>query len=465
MKSVLFEKLAALAAVVVALLFALDAVDGVVQERRARQQGAEQEIASSLAGDQTLLGPMLRRQCQETWTSPEGTGTGAATDKTPRHREFTQILWPRRLSIGSHVAVEPRHRGLFKVNGYLSDSKLEAEWRPFEPAASAATQPNGRVSCQPPTMALVLGDVRGIRSARVTVDGIDRKVRSGSAAGEAPGLHAALPDLPKDGGPVHAVVTLTLVGTGALAWAPVGDESTVDVDADWPHPSFAGQFLPVTREVTAQGFQAGWRVGSLASGAQQQYRAGGRVCGLQEGRADGEESARATQCVDSFGVRFIDPVNPYVLSDRALKYGILFIVLTFVGVALVELTKQLRVHPVQYLLVGCALTVFFLLLIGLSEHIGFGPAYACAATACSGLLGFYGAHLLRGLRPGLVFGAAIGLLYGALFVLLRQEQTALLLGSVLLFLALAAVMAVTRRTDWYAFSRSRSEPASPTPRT
>ncbi|HUD33374.1 MAG TPA: inner membrane CreD family protein, partial [Variovorax sp.] len=318
MKSVLFEKLAALAAVVVALLLALHAVDGVVQERRVRQQGAAQEVASSLAGDQTLLGPMLRRQCQENWTSPDGTGTGA--NKTPQHREFTQILWPRRLSVNSHVAVEPRHRGLFKVNGYLSETTLEAEWRPFDPSSSAATRPFGRVSCQPPTVALVLGDVRGIRSASVTVDGIDREVRSGSAVGEASGLHAALPELPKDGAPVHAVVKLALVGTGSLAWTPVGDESTVDIDADWPHPSFAGQFLPVTREVTARGFRAGWRVGSLASGARQQYRAGGRVCSLQDGRADGEAPASATKCADSFGVRFIDPVNPYVLSERALKY-------------------------------------------------------------------------------------------------------------------------------------------------
>ena len=314
----------------------------------------------------------------------------------------------------------------------------------------------------------MLGDVRGIRSASVTVDGIDREVRSGSAVGEATGLHAALPELPKDGAPVHAVVKLALVGTGSLAWTPVGDESTVDIDADWPHPSFAGQFLPVTREVTAQGFKAGWRVSSLASGAQQQYRAGGRICGLQDARdtQDGDgDATRSARCADSFGVRFIDPVNPYVLSERALKYGILFIVLTFVGVALVELTRRLRVHPVQYLLVGCALAVFFLLLIGLSEHIGFGPAYACAAAACSSLLGFYGAHLLKGARPGLVFGGAIGLLYGVLFVLLQKEQTALLLGSMLLFLALAAVMVVTRRMDWYAFSRSRSEPASATPRT
>lgn len=464
MKSVLFEKLAALTAVVVALLFALNAIEGIVQERWSRQQGAEQAVASSLAGDQTLLGPMLRRQCEEHWTTVEGTGAGAV--RTPQRREFTQIVWPHRLAVDSRVAVEPRHRGLFKVNGYLSETRLVAEWRPAELAApSVPMQPNGLVSCELPTVSLVLGDVRGIRSASVSVDEVDREVQAGSAPGGGPGLHVTLPERTTDGSLVHAVIKLALVGTGSLAWTPVGDESTVDVEADWPHPSFAGQFLPVTREVTAQGFKAHWRVSSLASGAQHQYRAGGRVCGLQDGGTDIVEATGTAKCADSFGVRFIDPVNPYVLSDRALKYGILFVVLTFVGVGLVELTKRLRVHPVQYLMVGCALTVFFLLLIGLSEHTGFGPAYACAAAACSGLLGFYGAHLLKGVRPGLVFGAAIGLLYGALFVLLRQEQTALLLGSVLLFLALAAVMVVTRRTDWYAFSRSRPEPASPTPRT
>ena len=451
MKSLLIGKLAALAAVMLALLLALGAIDGIVQERQRYQQTAEQTIARSLAGDQTLMGPMLRRQCEETWARSEGSGTGAR--KIAERRSFVQTLWPNRLSVKTHAAIEPRYRGLFKANGYLADSTLTADWDSLDLSPPKGANPDAEVTCQQPALALVLGDVRGVRTASVTVNRVARSVKAGSAAAEASGLHADLPDLTPDGGPVQAVVQLALVGTGSLAWAPAGDETTVDIDSDWRHPSFAGQFLPVTRDVSPQGFQARWHVGSLASSAQQQHGAGGKFCGLQDTRPEDADPARTGTCVDSFGVRFIDPVNPYVLSERAGKYGILFIVLTFVGVALVELKKRLRVHPVQYLLVGCALTVFYLLLIGLSEHIGFGPAYACAATACSALLAFYAAHLLEGVRPALVFGAAIGLLYGALYILLQQEQTALLLGSLLLFVALAAVMVVTRRTDWYALAR------------
>ncbi len=143
-------------------------------------------------------------------------------------------------------------------------------------------------------------------------------------------------------------------------------------------------------------------------------------------------------------------MNPYVLSDRATKYGLLFIVLTFVGVAMVEVLHRLRVHPIQYLLVGTALALFFLLLVSLSEHLRFGLAYALAAGACTLLLVFYGASVLGGLRAGAAFAAAVALLHGALYLLLQLEQGALVLGSVLLFAVLAAVMAATRRIDWYA---------------
>ena len=151
-------------------------------------------------------------------------------------------------------------------------------------------------------------------------------------------------------------------------------------------------------------------------------------------------------------------MSPYVLSDRATKYGLLFIALTFVGVGAVEVLRRLRVHPIQYLLVGSALAVFFLLLVSLSEHVPFAVAYLAAAAACTTLLTFYGSFVLRGGRAGAIFGAAIAALYGALYALLQLEQTALLLGSILLFAVLAALMVATRRIDWYGlFERMRSE--------
>ena len=165
-------------------------------------------------------------------------------------------------------------------------------------------------------------------------------------------------------------------------------------------------------------------------------------------------------CLETFGVAFMDPVNPYVLSDRATKYGMLFIALTFVAVGLVEVLGRLRVHPIQYLLVGAALTVFFLLLVSLSEHLSFGIAYAAASLACTSLLGFYGAFILRSARAGALFGAGIGSLFATLYALLQMEQTALVLGSVLLFVVLAVIMISTRRLDWYALTARLREDAA-----
>jgi len=214
-------------------------------------------------------------------------------------------------------------------------------------------------------------------------------------------------------------------------------------------------------------------VTSLATTAQRDFYKGGALCphgddntqrAMQARRYQSIDSAAVDEpapaaaqaatpnCVEGFGVDFVDVVNPYVLSDRATKYGLLFISLTFVGVILVEVLKRLRVHPIQYLLVGLALTIFFLLLVSLSEHLAFGAAYAIAAAACTSLLAFYASHILGGWVRGLVFGAGTAVLYGTLYALLQMEQSSLVLGAILLFVVLAIVMVLTRRMDWYALT-------------
>jgi inner membrane protein len=234
----------------------------------------------------------------------------------------------------------------------------------------------------------------------------------------------------------------------------------VVLDGDWPHPSFAGRFLPVERQVGESGFSARWQLNALATTAPQTAGWGAAPCALDDNAVDAVGGERRSACVETFGVSFIDPVSPYVLSDRATKYGVLFILLTFVGVGAVEVLRRLRVHPIQYLLVGSALAVFFLLLVSLSEHVPFAVAYLAAAAACTALLGFYGAFVLHGGRAGAAFGAAVAVLYGVLYALLQLEQTALLLGSLLLFGVLAALMVATRRIDWYGlFARMRAESA------
>jgi inner membrane protein len=367
------------------------------------------------------------------------------------------------------VAIEPRYRGIFKVNGYVLKARLRAGWDDGLALVPQAEHAGSRLHCDAPIVYVALGDSRGVRSAAMQIDGSAVPVLPGTLHGAHPrGFHADVAEAFAGARrPRAAEVGIELVGTGELAFAPVGGSTQVVLASDWPHPSFAGRFLPLERQVGENGFSARWQLNALATTAPQAAAAGGVACGLYDAGdepAAGESPRRA--CVETFGVAFMDPVSPYVLSDRATKYGLLFIALTFVGVGALEVLRRLRVHPIQYLLVGSALAVFFLLLVSLSEHVPFAVAYLAAAAACTALLTFYGAFVLRGSRAGAAFGAAIAALYAALYGLLQLEQTALLLGSLLLFAVLAAIMVATRRIDWYGlFARMHVESADAGART
>lgn len=459
MRFPILGKAAGLIAVGVGLVWGLSMVSGVVSEREGRLREAQRNVADSLASEQTLVGPVVLRSCVETWESTQGEGKDRKT--TMERREFTLMRAPTTLNIDTRAALEQRSRGIYKVNGYVAKASLKAEWNSVSWAVPAPQQAHGSVHCEAPMLAVGVGDARGIRDARISVGGVAQKLEAGSVLPNLPrGFHALLDPALLNNGALGVDVGLEVVGTQTLAFAPVGDTTSVHLMSDWPHPSFAGRFLPSQKVgPTAHGFEANWQLSTLASSAQQELLAGATVCPLGSAAESDEAYAvrtaaaggngKAGACAETFGVSFIDPVNPYVLSDRATKYGLLFIGLTFVAVLLVEVLRRLRVHPIQYLLVGSALTVFFLLLISLTEHIAFEWAYLAASAACTLLLGFYGAYVLGGRRAGAVFGAGIGVLYGALYLLLQMEQNSLVLGSGLLFTVLAAVMVATRKVDWY----------------
>jgi inner membrane protein len=460
MKFPLLGKTLAVGGVLFALTLALQSISAIVSEREGRLHEAERSVADSLASQQSLLGPVLLRRCDETWVAEQGEGkeTGKSGKLVTERRDFSLAATPATLDVSAKAAIETRYRGIFKVNGYSMKATMKARWADLAALEPVAQHAGGKLRCEAPVMFVAVGDARGIRVATISVGGAALPVLPGTEHASHPrGFHAVLPAATQAaGGVLLAEVALDLVGTGDLAFAPVGDTTTVALASDWPHPSFGGRFLPNERSVSAQGFTANWQLSALATSAPQELLNGGAVCGLN-GASEGK-----SRCIETFGVAFIDPVSAYVLSDRATKYGLLFIALTFVGVGLVEVLKRLRVHPVQYLLVGSALAVFFLLLVSLTEHIAFAWAYLAASAACTTLLTFYASFVLRGLRAGAVFGAAIAALYGALYLLLQMEQSALVLGSLLLFAVLGAVMVATRRVDWYALMEQlRREAGSP----
>lgn len=433
----LILKLAILAVVSLLICIVLAQIGGLVGERQMRQREAERSVEQSLAGPQALTGPLVVRACKESWPA-----IGSDKRETLESRDFWLVAAPDKLRVNGGISPEVRYRGLFKVNTFAGQLGVEAHWDSLTALVPKATQPNSRLACAEPAVIVALSDPRGIRSAELKRDGRELGVQPGTTyPAFRGGLHAVLPELRTDE-PLNVTLKLNLVGSQRLGLVPAAGHTQVSLQSSWPHPSFTGQFLPVEHQVGVSGFNARWEVSSLASTA---------VAELQNGSPlpSPDVPSAARKALDMLAVELIDPVNPYVMSDRAIKYGLMFIALTFITVGLTELLTGRRVHPVQYLLVGLALSLFFLLLLSLSEHLPFVVAYLIAAGAAAVVLTQYAAAMLGGWGRGLAFGGGIALLYGALYVLLSREQTSLVIGAVMLFGVLAAVMTLTRRLDWY----------------
>lgn len=454
MKSQAWGKAIGLAIVLALLLWGLGQITDVVTQRQAQRQVAVQNIAQSLAGAQTLIGPVLHTTCTEEWVAKTKVD-GQDAVQTER-RTFTLSAAPSLLGVNGTAQTEARARGLHATQVLHLKTTLMAQWNDLAALQPQRSQPNSTLQCQPAWMMLAVSDARGIRQVDVQVNGVAMPVRSGTVSEAYPrGIHTVLPEGLDAKGVLNAQIQLELVGTERLSIVPLGTANHIQLRSNWPHPSFGGQFLPLERQISDSGFSATWRVSALASTAQQDVLNQHPLCatnaGGEDDRGDAPHTAPADKaCTETLGVTFVDPTNTYALSDRATKYGLLFIALTFVAVGLFELMRSLRVHPVQYLLVGAAISIFFLLLVSLSEHLPFATAYVVAASACVVLLSFYASHMLQSWRRGLPFGASIATLYGLLYVLLQLEQKALVVGAVALFAVLALVMTLTRKVDWYA---------------
>jgi inner membrane protein len=418
------------------LLIPLMMIKGVISERQSYRDEAYLRVSQSRAGAQTLTGPVR----VVPWTETREVEVVDAAGNTTKGVQTEQGHWlqmPSRLQVDGRMQPDERRIGLFRVPVYSWTAKISAEF-----ADDDYPIKQGRVYGTP-YLAVGIADVRGlVGSPRLQVDGTALTLQPGigDVTGMGKGLHVPLRGFDDSAGGVlkgsKVELGLVLDGTRSLAVVPVGDDSRIAIQSPWPHPSFGGSFLPNERTVGEQGFEAQWAVSSLASQAQRQLRENTDV--------DPE----------TVSVELVNPVDIYTQADRASKYGILFILLTFVGFILFELIKRLRIHPLQYLMVGLALAIFFLLLLSLSEHIPFWLAYVASAVACIGLQAVYLSGVLKSWARGLGFAGMLTVLYGALYGLLISENNALLMGSLLLFGVLATAMWITRRIDWYEVGAS-----------
>jgi inner membrane protein len=424
---------AAIGILILVLLIPLTVVGGLVSERESTRNAVEMEVAEKWGGSQSLIGPILSIPYRYRIQGPNReviVQTGQAR------------FLPSSLEIEGEVRPEIRYRGIYEVALYEVGLAFSGEFeRPDLGRFKIAPED---VLWDEAVLLVGIPDLRGIKGAIAARWGEESASFEPGTAGAgicASGIHARVPRLDRHapGDRIPFSFELRLNGSRELRFSPLGRETRLSLASSWPSPSFSGQFLPDTREVTPQGFSANWNISYLTRPFPQEWR-------------DHEVAAELlTQW--TAGVNLFRPVDSYAKTSRTTKYGILFLFMTFAVYFLFEILGRIRIHPFQYLLVGFALCLFYLLLLSLSEHLGFGRSYLVASAAIVGLISAYSGSVLRSLSRAAAIGAGLAGLYGYLYVLLQLEDYALLLGSLGLFALLAAAMALTRKVDWYAVGR------------
>jgi inner membrane protein len=424
-------KVVAIGVLATCLIVPLALVWMLVAERSTRRDAAVTEIVSSIGKAQTVGGIVLDLPYDALERQPNG-----STATVTRHA----YVHPDQLTIEATATPEVRHRSHFAVIVYRTTVRMTGTFSLPDLArlnAAPVAVHWGRAATT-----VEISDLRGTRAVSPLTFG-DRRVTlepmTDTHTVFASGVRGLTPVTPEATAQIPFAVDLTLAGSETLRFLPTGKATDVHLASDWSNPGFSGAFLPTTSTNTAQGFDARWQVSYLARAFPHAWL----DCNTDRG------TLRYQRAASTFGASFVQAVDHYQQTERAVKYGLLFVILTFTVFLLWELLRNLRLHPVQYLLIGAALVVFYLLLLSLAEHIPFAAAYGVAATATIALVAGYSASVLTaGLRGALGIGAWLSALYGVLFVLLQLEDVALLVGSVFVFLMLALVMYLTRRIDW-----------------
>jgi len=427
-----------------ALLMAIPAlfVSSVVEDRTKRATDVVQEISAHVGGPQTFLGPTVAIP----YTIPPRFQTD-----TPKHGMY--LVFPTRATAGLRTTTEERRRSLFKVPVFQAELKLDGA---FDLAGVPAAAPQGaELDWSRAEIVVGASDARGaLTEAMLTVDGKNYTLAPAEISQNifVDGAQSPQCKLMLFGTKVAGSIkpdaqfsvssTLRFSGAQRIAVLAYGKTTQVNVQGDWPSPGFDGGFLPVKRTVSKNGFTAEWSVPFIARGV----------------RAEGPGDAITGLDATALGISFIEVADPYQSVNRSLKYIPLFLGLVFLSYFVFEATTGKRVHFAQYILVGIAQLIFYLLLLSLAERIGFGFGFLLAGVATVLLLSANAAWIFSSRLQGFRAFAIFSLLYTLIYLLLRLEDNALLVGAIASFLAVAAVMYFTRGLDWYG-SLPVKEPA------
>lgn len=417
------------------LLIPLQLVESVVRERFDTYQKVVADIAGAWSSDQQIAGPILtvpyteRIEIRDEFVTPEGEKRVTLRWENCQRRA---VILPDTLSYEGSLTPETRHRGIYQVQVYTANLVVSGGFRDLKKMVESLSSEEHLedIDWSKAVIGFGLSDPRGI----VEVDGFDfngqeGQPRPGTTLGDMlpRGFHVPVGEAITDD--LEFKLPIVIRGSGSLSFLPLGETTRASLRSDWPHPSFEGEVLPVTRNITDDGFSADWTIPLLNRSYPQVWRAG-------EGEVIDEIDA---------GVRLFEPVALYDLVTRAVKYGLLFIVLTFLTLGLIELVIGVRLSLVQFLLIGVALAMFFLILVALAEHIGFTVAYVLASAIVIALNTLYCAAILEKRLTAALVGVVLTVIYGILFVILQAEDFALLGGTLLLVAALTVTMYFTRK--------------------
>jgi len=420
----------------------------LVYDRQTQSEEASRSITEGWGGPQAISGPVLVIPYRSTSTETS-VGTNNATVSRTREVWKELVLEPEAVDLKSNVKPELRKRSIYEAVVYDATAAGSARFA-FPPDLPRYGVEAGTLDLSRAELHFGLSDPRGLgTNPKVRVDGRPVRLQPGAGSGSGKGFFAFVDAAPLSGRTMFVEFDYDFRGNASLALSPHAGDTHWSVTSSWPHPSFGGSFLPGKRQTGERGFTAEYKIGNLALGRS-------LVSTNDKGGSDITAGAPSREAYEAMGrdaassasISLIQPVDLYSRVNRATKYGFLFIGFTFLALLMFDIIGGVRVSAVEYLLMGAAIVLFFVLLLAFAEVIGFTAAYVVASAAIAGLNTAYSAAVLGSWKRGQVIGGLLIGLYAVLYILLGLEAFSLLIGSVLLFVALAGVMYATRAIDW-----------------
>ena len=419
-------------------------IESIIYERQSRADEVINEVSSKWSASQTVSGPVLVVPYIQREVIDKGKD-GVET------REYVQkaFFLPDVLDIDGTVAPEERHRGIFDVVVYTTNLSVKSEFK--FPDFKALNIDEKDVLWKDATLTFGITDLRGISENPTFKSGGSNLVAepsntlgvtssrtnddsdySSNSNYSSSGIVARLNWQTKEDFRANVEMNLALKGSKSLNFVPAGKTTKVDLSGSWKDPSFDGNFIPDSSNVNKEGFTASWNVLHFNRPFAQQWIESGQ-------HLSGSE----------FGVRLLVPVDQYQKSIRTAKYSALIILLTFIALFLLEITQKIRIHPFQYILIGAALTIYYTLLLSISEHLGYNLAYLIASAATVVLVALYSSTFLSSSKLVLIFAILLMIFYAFIFVIIQEQDYALLIGSFGLFFIIAVLMYFSRKIRWY----------------